>query len=83
MGFGPHEGARMSTDDHAECDRQIAALWDNVRALMAQFEPYADRFSTLNTPRWKRLVFRIDGWGPWHVIRSEPRWRPWRRWWRS
>jgi hypothetical protein len=41
------------------------ALADRIRYDNEVF----NRFSTLNTPRWKRLVFRIDGWGPWHRSR--------------
>lgn len=42
-----------------------------------------DRFDTLNTPLWKRVLFRLDGWGPWHTLRDAPRWRPWRRFYTS
>ena len=41
------------------------------------------RFDTGDSPAWKRLLFRIDGWGPWFQLRPKPRWRPWRRWWTS
>jgi hypothetical protein len=33
------------------------------------------------SPWWKRVLFRIDGWGPWWIERDVPRWRPWRRFW--
>lgn len=38
---------------------------------------------TRNTPLWKRILFRIDGWPTWTVVAAKPAWRPWRRWWRS
>lgn len=74
----PFDEARI-----AELERQVQGLLANQEALRLRFEPLEDRFSTLNTPVWKRLLFRADGWGPWHTIRQEPHWRPWRRWWRS
>lgn len=72
-------------------DERVAQLerqWENhVANHAADRERYENevynRFSTLNTPVWKRLVFRIDGWGPWHTVRESPRWRPWRRRWTS
>lgn len=41
------------------------------------------RFDTGDSPGWKRLLFRFDGWGPWFQLRKKPRWRPWRMWWTS
>lgn len=53
-------------------------------ALQARYDQdVVSRFSTLNSPLWKRVLFRIDGWGPWHTVRDHPRWRPWRRWYTS
>jgi hypothetical protein len=43
-------------------------------------EKWIDTF--LATPRWKRILFRIDGWSG-HRLVDRPSWRPWRRWWRS
>lgn len=67
-----------------ECERQIEQLHAEDAALRAVYENKVfNRFSTLNTPVWKRLLFRIDGWGPWHIVRDSPKWRPWRNWWVS
>lgn len=42
------------------------------------------RFDTLQTPLWKRILFRIDGWpGQKNLNAPRPAWRPWRRWWTS
>jgi hypothetical protein len=42
------------------------------------------RFDTLQTRLWKRLLFRLDGWPGQNDLNAEaPAWRPWRRWWRS
>lgn len=76
----------MDRDERiAEVERQVRSLQVNVEADRLTFEhEVRDRFSTLNTPVWKRLLFRIDGWGPWHIVRRDgPRWRPWHRWWVS
>jgi hypothetical protein len=55
---------------------RVAALEYRVRVL----EKYLD---TLGTPLWRRILFRLDGWGPWYRMREKPAWRPWRRWYTS
>jgi molecular chaperone GrpE (heat shock protein) len=68
----------------AELERQIQTIHANMAAERERYENEVfNRFSTLNTNIFKRLLFRIDGWGPWHIVREAPRWRPWRRWWTS
>lgn len=62
-------------------------LESSVRGRLASLEQFRidffKRLDTLNTPVWRRFLFRIDGWGPWHIVSQHPRWRPWRRWWTS
>lgn len=70
-------------DSIEEAQRQIAQLYRDRDALILRLGRIEDLFSTLGSPRWERLVFRIDGWGPWYQIRANPRPRPWRRWWTS
>jgi len=42
------------------------------------------RFDTLQTSRWKRIIFRLDGWpGQLNLNAERPHWRPWRKWWTS
>ena len=36
------------------------------------------RFDTLQTPFWKRVWFKINGW-PWYDLNGEQRHRPWHR----
>ena len=46
-------------------------LWSTVR-------DHAQRFDTLQTPWWRRIVFWFDGW-PWHDLNGVRRHRPWHR----
>lgn len=72
------------SDRIEDIERQVETIQRNMAAERLRFEhEVSDRFSTLNTPAWKRLLFRLDGWGPWHTVRESPKWRPWRRWWVS
>lgn len=75
------DGARVESLDEAQAhiDSLRAGLTEAERRLTLA-EDWIDTY--LATPRWKRLVFRIDGW-PAHRLVREPAWRPWRRWWRS
>jgi len=41
------------------------------------------RFETADTSCWRRLLFRLDRWGPWYRDRARPGWTPWRRWFTS
>lgn len=59
------------------------SLWTNIRQLHEGLRDLQNRFDTLNSPAWKRMLFRIDGWGPWYQVRRAPHWRPWRRWFKS
>lgn len=63
----------------------------HIRSLTARVDQYEDiifqmtrKFDTLETPLWKRIWFRIDGFpGQSDLDRDEPQWRPWRRWYKS
>lgn len=65
--------------DSARCD----SLELNFKLLAGHVRDIEKRFETLNSPLWKRLLFRIDGWPAWHYVAQKPRWRPWHRWFRS
>jgi hypothetical protein len=67
----------------ADLDAQIESLLVNVQQHAVRVRVLEDRFDTRDTPLWKRIVFRLDGWPAWHVVAEKPRWRPWRRWWTS
>ena len=69
-------------------DEEIRALMPHVLTRLDELERHAvdvdQRFDTLQTPLWKRLMFRIDGWpGQRNLNAAEPQRRPWRRWWTS
>lgn len=49
----------MTEDDR---DAEIASLKENVRLLWDDVRDMQKRFDTLQTPLWKRVWFRIDGW---------------------
>jgi len=44
---------------------------------------YAQRFDTLQTSLWKRILFRLDGWPGQRNLNGQQSWRPWHRWWKS
>jgi hypothetical protein len=48
--------------------------------LLGRVRLIEKRFDTGDSSRWKRVLFRVDGWGPWWQLRAQPRWRPWRTW---
>jgi chorismate-pyruvate lyase len=56
--------------------QQFLTLHEEVRHMQKQL-------STLGSPWWRRVLFRLDGWPPWWIVAERPKWRPWRRWWRS
>ena len=65
-------------------DQQLLqSLYVKVEELERIVADHAQRFDTLQTPLWKRLVFRADGWPVRDLNAAAPAWRPWRRWWRS
>jgi len=67
----------------AEAERHIASLAVRVDELERLVRDHAQRFDTLQTPAWRRLVFRLDGWPVRDLNAPAPSWRPWRPWWRS
>lgn len=64
-------------------DADIESLKFNDTQLAGRIRKIEKYFDTLDTPVWKRILFRLDGWGPWYQVRERPRWRPWHRWWTS
>lgn len=45
-----------------EAEAHIASLTIRVDELELEVRDHAQRFDTLQTPLWKRVWFRIDGW---------------------
>lgn len=66
-----------------EAESHVRSLTTRVHELEQRLTPFDERQDTLDSPRWKRLLFRADGWGPWYRLRVQPKWRPWRRWYTS
>lgn len=63
-------------------DEEIRALMPHVLARLDALEEttsdHAQRFDTLQTPLWKRLLFRLDGWPGQSNLNADRRaWRPW------
>jgi hypothetical protein len=70
--------------------RSLGEARDHIESLMVNNDELAHRLrfveellDTRATPWPRRLLYRIDGWGPWWQVREQPRWRPWRRWYVS
>ena len=64
------------TDD--EIAMLVPHLLMRVDALERVQSDHAQRFDTLQTPWWRRLWFRIDGWPGQRDLNAERRaWRPW------
>jgi len=67
-----------------EAQTHIASLTVRVDALEHAVSDHGQRLDTFQTPMWRRLIFRIDGWPGVRDLNAErPSWRPWRRWWTS
>lgn len=69
-------------------DEEIRAVFPHVLSRLDALEntlsDHSQRFDTLQTALWKRVLFRLDGWpGQRDLNAQAPAWRPWRRWWRS
>jgi hypothetical protein len=67
-----------------EVEVHLTSLTARVMELERIVSDHAQRFDTLQSPLWKRVMFRIDGWAGQRDLNADaPAWRPWRRWWRS
>lgn len=67
-----------------EAQLHIDSLTVRVTELERSNRDLTQRFDTLQTPLWKRALFRLDGWpGIRDLNATGPRSRPWRRWWTS
>lgn len=71
----------------SEAQQHVESLTSRVDQLEAIVFEHSRRFDTLQTPLWKRIWFRIDGWPGQSNLGAKaptyPRWRPWRRWYTS
>ena len=72
---------RYQSDEGKLRDDSQDARIHELERLVSDHE---QRFDTLQTPLWKRVLFRLDGWpGQRDLNADAPSWRPWHRWWRS
>lgn len=65
-------------------DEEVRAVTPHVLsrldALEGRMSDTDQRFDTLQTPLWKRIIFRIDGWPGQRNLNADKRsWRPWHR----
>ena len=63
-------------------DAEVRMLMPSVLARLDALErvqsDHAQRFDTLQTPLWKRVWFRVDGWpGQKNLNAAGRAWRPW------
>jgi hypothetical protein len=66
-----------------EAQVHIAALWSEVKSARQEIRRLDKENDTfLRTAAWKRWLFIIDGWSG-HRVVKQPKWRPWRKWYRS
>ena len=70
----PGRGAVMGTP----APSTLEDLTTRVAQLEQLVSDHAQRFDTLQTPLWKRLWFKVDGW-PYYDLNGERRRRPWHR----
>lgn len=61
-----------------EAEVHIRSLTIRIQEMERIVSEHAQRFDTLQTPWWKRVWFKIDGW-PWYDLNGEQRRRPWHR----
>ena len=61
-------------------DAEIDSLLINVEQIQQMVRDHEQRLDTLQTPLWKRIWFRIDGWpGQRNLNATRRAWRPWHR----
>lgn len=90
MRCGPSSDSRQrrpirlsAPDDPASLRAEIESLKTNRDQQELRLRYLEKLLDTRATPLWRRVLFRLDGYGPWWQVRYPPRWRPWRKWWRS
>lgn len=59
-----------------EARTHIASLWINQRDLAGRVRLLEKMLDTKDSPWWKRLWWRIDGWPAWYRVGRRSR-RPW------
>lgn len=63
-----------------DLEARVESLELNLTEWQKMTRDHEERFDTLQTPLWKRLWFRVDGWPGQRDLNASGRsWRPWRR----
>jgi hypothetical protein len=78
---GPSVGPAFSVPETymSEEARLIAQSFSvRINELERRVMDHEQRFDTLQTPLWKRLWFKIDGW-PYYDLNGTQQHRPWHR----
>lgn len=66
--------------DVASMEQEVISLRVRADELERIVSDHAQRFDTLQTRWWKRLLFRLDGWpGQMNLNANKRAWRPWRK----
>lgn len=66
--------------DPDSMEAEIVSLRTNKDLLEMRVRVLERKFDTLETPLWKRVWFRIDGWPGQRNLNAPGRsWRPWHR----
>ena len=76
------EGLPLGGPSPPMTDEEVRTVMPHVLSRLDELERRASdvdqRFDTLQTPLWKRVWFRIDGWpGQRDLNASSRAWRPW------
>jgi hypothetical protein len=59
-------------------DEEVRSIYGRLDRIEGELSDIQQRFDTLQTPLWKRIWFRIDGWPGQNDLNAERRaWRPW------
>jgi hypothetical protein len=59
-------------------EQLLRSITTKVEELERIVSDHAQRLDTLQTPLWKRVWFRIDGWPGQNDLNADKRqWRPW------
>jgi hypothetical protein len=59
-------------------EQEVLSLRARTEELERRVSDHAQRFDTLQTAWWRRLLFRLDGWpGQRDLNAPARRWRPW------
>jgi len=76
----------MGPDKATYCSEECRIVHESIDVrlgiLTNMVSDHAQRFDTLQTPWWKRVLFFVNGW-PWYNLNADrPSPRPWHRWWK-